>query len=194
LPYDELELFLKERFNISPTQDVPIIRAQAGKLVTENIRWGLQPAWAKSPIINAQCEGILKKPTFKQSVLERRCLIPADGFYEWRGKTPFHFTLPNHELFYFAGILDEPTPAQRCCIITTAANDVVAPFHKRMPLILRPADYDRWLDPETAPAQLEEIFQHPDSAALSAKAVPPLVPDGAPPPAKSTQGEWDFQM
>lgn len=198
LPYDELVLFLSERFNISPTQDVPYIRALNGKLVTGAMRWGLQPVWSKAPIINAQCEGILKKPTFRLSVLERRCLMPADGFYEWRGKTPFHFTLPDGEPFYFAGIVDNWTPPNKptvecCCIVTTAANAVVAPFHKRMPFILRPEDRDQWLDPATSPTDLEEIFQRPNGESLTAKAAAPLVPDGSPRTPKPTQGEWDFQ-
>ncbi|MDB6058913.1 MAG: hypothetical protein JWO95_2757 [Verrucomicrobiales bacterium] len=193
---EELQIFLKERYNIAPTQTVPLIHIVGGKLVTEEIRWGLQPVWSKAPIINAQCEGILNKPTFRQSVLQRRCLMPADGFYEWQGKTPFHFTFPGREPFYFGGIVDtwttpDKSPIQCCSIITTAANEVVSPFHKRMPFILAPADYDIWLDPATKPEQLETLFKRPHAVALQATASKPLVPDGAPrPPHKPTQSEF----
>jgi putative SOS response-associated peptidase YedK len=193
---EELQIFLKERYNIAPTQAVPIIHIFSGKLVSEEIRWGLQPTWSKTPIINAQCEGILNKPTFRQSVLQRRCLMPADGFYEWQGKTPFHFTFPDAEQFFFGGIIDTWTtsdkpPVQCCSIITTAANEVVSPFHKRMPFILAPADYDTWLDPATKPEQLEHLFKHPNPATLRAIASKPLIPDGtAPPSPKPTQSEF----
>jgi putative SOS response-associated peptidase YedK len=195
LSREELQLFLKERYNISPTQDVPVIHIIAGNLITEDIRWGLQPTWSKAPIINAQSEGILTKRTFRESVLQRRCLMPADGFYEWQGKTPFHFTLPNREQFFFAGIIDTwhrpDQPATNCCcIITTAANEIVSPFHKRMPFIVSPADYDTWLDPQTKPDQLEQIFHRPNNSQLHAEPSKPLAPDGSPPPPpKPTQGE-----
>lgn len=180
-------MFLKERYNISPTQNVPVIHIIAGDLVNEEIRWGLQPTWSKAPIINAQCETILSKPTFRQSVLQRRCLMPADGFYEWQGKTPMHFTLPDREQFYFAGIVDkwhraEQPETQCCCIITTAANNVVSPFHKRMPFILSQTDCDAWLDPETKPDKLEQIFQRPNNSQLRVQPSKALVPDGSPPP------------
>ncbi len=196
--HEELQIFLKERYNIAPTQTVPIIYIIAGKLISEEIRWGLQPVWSKAPIINAQCEGILKKPAFRQSVLQRRCLMPSDGFYEWQGKTPFHFTFPDHEPFYFAGIIDSWTmpdkpPVPCCTIITTAANEVVSPFHKRMPFIVRPDEYDTWLDPVTTEDQIEHLFKYPNAAILQAAPSKPLVPDGAPPPpAKPSQGELLF--
>jgi putative SOS response-associated peptidase YedK len=194
---EDLQLFLKERYNISPTQIVPLIHIVGGNLVTEEMRWGLQPSWSKTPIINAQCEGILKKPTFRQSILQRRCLLPADGFYEWRGKTPFHFTLANSEPFYFAGFTDDWLSAERtttkcCCIITTAANEVVSPFHKRMPFMIASNDYDQWLDPSTTEPQLKELFQRPTGSSLKAKLVAPLIPDGEPRVLKPSQAEWTF--
>jgi putative SOS response-associated peptidase YedK len=195
---EELQMFLKERYNISPTQNVPVIHIIAGDLISEEIRWGLQPTWSKAPIINAQCETILNKPTFRNSVLHRRCLMPADGFYEWQGKTPMHFTLPDREPFYFAGIIDkwhraEQSETQCCCIITTAANEVVSPFHKRMPFIVSQSDCEAWLDPETKPEQLEQIFLRPNNSSLRVEPSKPLVPDGAPPPPpKPTQGELSF--
>jgi putative SOS response-associated peptidase YedK len=191
---EELQLFLQQRYNIAPTQNVPVIHIVAGNLVTEEMRWGLQPMWSKAPIINAQCEAILEKPTFCRSALERRCLMPADGFYEWQGKTPIHFTLPDGEPFYLAAIADEwKTPektVQCCCIITTAANDVVAPYHKRMPFIVAPGDRDRWLDPATNAADIEELFRRPDGTQLETRRVAPLVPDGEPRVPKLEQREF----
>jgi putative SOS response-associated peptidase YedK len=195
---EELQLFLKERYNISPTQNVPVIHIIAGNLITEEIRWGLQPTWSKAPIINAQCEAILTKRTFRESVMQRRCLMPADGFYEWQGKTPFHFTFPDRQPFYFAGIIDtwnrpDQPPTNCCCIITTAANEIVSPYHKRMPFILGPEDYDIWLDPQTTPDELDQLFHRPHNSQLHAEPSKPLIPDGSPaPPPKPTQGELTF--
>lgn len=191
---EELQIFLKERYNIAPTQNVPVIHIIAGKLITEEIRWGLQPTWSKAPIINAQCETILQKPTFRQSILQRRCLMPADGFYEWRGKTPYQFTLPDREQFYFAAITDTWTrpdqpPIQCCCIITKAANEVVSQFHKRMPVILAKDDLDPWLDPQTPPDRLTQIFHRAIATTLRAEPTTPLVPDGESRTPKPTQGE-----
>jgi putative SOS response-associated peptidase YedK len=194
---EDLQLFLKERYNISPTQTVPLIHIVGEDVVTEEIRWGLQPVWSKTPIITAQCEGILKKPTFRQSVLQRRCLIPADGFYEWRGKTPFRFTFADNEPFYFAGIVDDwlstaGATISCCCIITTVANEVVAPFHKRMPFVVGSNDCDAWLDPAATPTQLEDLLQRPSNRFQDPKPVAPLVADGEPRVTKPVQGEWTF--
>lgn len=191
---EELQLFLKERYNIAPTQTVPLIHIFGGELKSDDVRWGLQPAWSKAPIINAKCEGILGKRTFRESILHRRCLIPADGFYEWRGKTPFHFTLPDGEVFYFGGIMDtwsapDGRSIQCCCIITTAANEAVSPFHTRMPVVVGRDDRDGWLDPAASPKQFEEVFKNAKGATFEASQSTPLVPDGAPRLPKPSQGE-----
>ncbi len=158
-PPGELQLFLQERYNISPTEAVPVITLEGGRLATREVAWGLRPAWSKSPVINAKAESLLQKPTFREAFQERRCLIPADGFFEWRkpDKMPFQFTRPDHGAFCFAGFWDE-APAgdaqERCVIITTAASEVVLPIHHRMPLALEPGQYDAWLADAAAAAQI----------------------------------------
>jgi putative SOS response-associated peptidase YedK len=125
------------------------------------MRWGLIPFWAKDAkagykMINARAETIAEKPAFRESVLSRRCLIPADGFYEWskkqRGKSPFCFTLTDDSVFAFAGIWDrwknpERELVETCSIITTSANALLSDIHDRMPVILKGEDHERWLDP-----------------------------------------------
>ena len=126
------------------------------------MRWGLVPSWAKdlsigSRMINARAETVAEKPAFRQAFRERRCLIMADGFYEWRttgrSKQPYHITHRDKAPFGFAGLWDrwQPPgggqPIESCTIITTAANELVAEYHDRMPVILDLADYDLWLDP-----------------------------------------------
>jgi putative SOS response-associated peptidase YedK len=164
----ELRLFLQQQFNIAPTQTVPVIHVLGGALVKRDLRWGLQPPWSKAPIINAQCETLLQKPTFRDAFLHRRSLVPSDGFYEWRGKAPFRFVMPNEEPFYFATVWEtwrkSATEQVDCfCIVTTEANTVVAPYHKRMPFIVEPNDYDTWLDPMTSEDVLTGILNRPGS-------------------------------
>lgn len=150
------------RYNIAPTQPVLAIR-QVGKLrEPSRLRWGLIPSWAKDarsgpPLINARAETLVGKPTFRTAFCKRRCLIPADGFYEWKkgdGKTrqPFYIRMANDRPFAFAGLWESwnqgDLPAvESCTIITTAANSRLAELHDRMPVILQEEDYDRWLDP-----------------------------------------------
>ena len=153
------------RFNIAPTQDVPTIRQHASEpiRILSAMRWGLIPYWAKDSsigpkMINARAETIASKPAFQESVKKRRCLIPADGFYEWKkldSKTrqPYCFMLSDESVFAFAGIWASWTePATRklietCSILTTSPNALTSDVHDRMPVILRADDYDLWLDP-----------------------------------------------
>ena len=151
------------RYNIAPTQVVPVIRQNPRDPMRELslFRWGLIPSWASDPkiatrMINARSETVTTKPAFKDAVRLRRCLIPADGFYEWKktgkAKQPFCFEVNEGDLFAFAGIWDcwwSPTlePVQTCTILTTLPNAVTSCVHDRMPVILDPADYDLWLDP-----------------------------------------------
>ena len=157
---------LSPRYNIAPTQDVAVVLAapesKARKLVL--MKWGLIPRWAKdtamaSKMINARAETAHEKPTFKPALKHRRCLIPADGFYEWKknggGKQPFFIRLKEEKPFAFAGLWDrwegqigdEESTIESCTILTTSANDLMKPLHDRMPVILDPRDYDLWLDP-----------------------------------------------
>ena len=151
------------RYNIAPTQPVPVIRQNPKEPVRELslMRWGLIPSWARDPsgaarMINARSETAATKPAFRDPLKLRRCLIPADGFYEWArtGKTkqPYCFEVNNGELFAFAGLWDrwkDPSGnwLKTCSILTTTPNAVTAPVHDRMPVILHPDAYDLWLDP-----------------------------------------------
>jgi len=148
------------RYNVAPTQNVVAILRDETKHL-DFLRWGLIPSWAKeesigAKMINARAETLAEKPSFKRLLQGKRCLIVADGFYEWRqeagGKTPMYFTLPDHEPFAFAGLWDmwrqpDGQPLRTCTIITTEPNAVVAPVHNRMPVILTADAQEEWLDP-----------------------------------------------
>lgn len=148
------------RYNIAPTQEVIGILHDERKHL-DFLRWGLIPSWAKeesigAKMINARAETLAEKPSFKRLLQGKRCLIVADGFYEWKqessGKTPMYFTLPNHEPFAFAGLWDtwkrpDGQSIRTCTIITTEPNDLVAPIHNRMPVILPTDAQEEWLDP-----------------------------------------------
>ena len=150
------------RYNLAPTQPVPIIRQNPKAPVRELslVRWGLIPSWAKGPsiaagMINARSETARTKPAFCDALKFRRCLIAADGFYEWQrtGKTkqPFCFEVNDGQLFAFAGIWDrwkDPSGGwiKTCSILTTTSNAVTSSVHDRMPVILDPGSYDLWLD------------------------------------------------
>jgi putative SOS response-associated peptidase YedK len=151
------------RFNIAPTQPVPVIRQHPKEPVRQisTMRWGLIPNWAKDPsiatgTINAKSETAATKPAFRDPLKFRRCLIPADGFYEWKkvgaSKQPYCFEVNDGELFAFAGIWDgwrdsNGNWVKTCSILTTTPNAVTSAVHDRMPVILHPDDYDLWLDP-----------------------------------------------
>lgn len=149
------------RFNIAPSQEVPIIRGDSKHRELAMVRWGLIPSWAKEEksrysMINARAETITTKPAFRNAFRHRRCLIPADGFYEWKptagGKQPYHIHRRNSELFAFAGLWEHWEGEQgksidSCTIIVTDANELIRPVHDRMPVILDSADYKIWLNP-----------------------------------------------
>jgi putative SOS response-associated peptidase YedK len=151
------------RYNIAPTQPVPVIRQNPKEPVRELslVRWGLIPSWARdssavASMINARSETANAKPAFRDALKSRRCLIPADGFYEWQrigsAKHPYCFEINEGELFAFAGIWDRWKDATgatigTCSILTTTPNAVTSAIHDRMPVILDPDSYDLWLDP-----------------------------------------------
>jgi putative SOS response-associated peptidase YedK len=151
------------RYNIAPTQPIPAIRQSPKEPVRELslMRWGLIPSWAKdtsaaAQMINARSETAATKPAFGDALKSRRCLIPADGFYEWmrtgKGKQPYCFEVNDGQLFAFAGIWDRwkdgsGNAVETCSILTTAPNAVTSAVHDRMPVILDPDSYDLWLDP-----------------------------------------------
>jgi putative SOS response-associated peptidase YedK len=151
------------RYNIAPTQLVPVIRQNPKEPRRELslMRWGLVPSWAKDSsgaarMINARSETAATKPAFRDALKSRRCLIPADGFYEWQksgnAKQPYCFEVNDGEMFAFAGIWERWKDAsdnavETCSILTTTPNAVTATIHDRMPVILDPDRYDLWLDP-----------------------------------------------
>ena len=159
--YGEVEV--SPRYNIAPSQPVVTIRQDAAKPVRRlaTMRWGLIPSWAKDTsmafkTINARAETVATTPSFRDPFKSQRCLIPADGFYEWQrnGKTkqPYCFEVNDGELFAFAGLWDRWRGSQgdvieSCTIVTTTPNSLLADVHDRMPVILNPDDYDLWLDP-----------------------------------------------
>jgi putative SOS response-associated peptidase YedK len=152
---------LEPRYNIAPTQTVPIVRAAMGagrELVM--VKWGLIPSWATDPsignkMINARSETAATRPAFRSAMKQRRCLVVADGFYEWQKtggkKQPYYIRLAKDGPFAFAGLWERwdkgEEPLESCTILTTSANECVAPVHDRMPVILDPNDYHQWLDP-----------------------------------------------
>lgn len=182
---------LAPRYNIAPGQPVAVI-PNTRELKLDHFLWGLVPSWAKDPgirnrLINARAETVAEKPAFRAALRRRRCLILADGFYEWfqpageRAKTPLAFQTHPPRLFAFAGLWEvwyapDGSELITVAIITTAANEFIAPYHQRMPLILSPADYAAWLDPEEcAPQELSHLLQPPPPELLEAFPVSPLV-------------------
>lgn len=159
------------RFNIAPTQPVLAIPNDA-KNSADFFMWGLIPSWAKDPgignkLINARGETIAEKPSFRGSFKYKRCIIPADGFYEWKAqhgektKTPYFIHMKDRQPFALAGLWDEwnspdGSTVRTCTIITTEPNELMSTLHNRMPVILDAQDYDRWLDP--APQTPENLL------------------------------------
>jgi putative SOS response-associated peptidase YedK len=196
------ETRIEPRFNVSPTQAVPVIRNHDGETALEMMRWGFQPAWMKGnrpPPINARGETLLERPMFKGAANKGRCLIPADGFYEWKvipgqkAKQPMHIRLKGGELFAFAGLWtwggDEIGPT--CAIITTAPNDLVATIHDRMPVILTEHGERLWLDADAPadeaisvlapyPADLMEAFAVSTAVNRAGRDAPEMVEPAAP--------------
>ena len=154
---------LSPRYNIAPSQSVAAVRAAPAGSGRElaHLRWGLIPSWSKDPaignrLINARAETAREKPSFRNAFRRHRCLIPTNGFYEWqqleRGKQPYFIRMRDGMIFAFAGLWDrwespDKGVIETCTILTTAANAVLAPIHDRMPVILPPTEYARWLDP-----------------------------------------------
>lgn len=177
---------LAPRYNIAPTQDVPVIRQRrkpAGQRTIQMLRWGLVPSWADSlaggaKMINARAETIRHKPAFRDAFLRRRCLVPATGFYEWRpddpAKQPYLIARSDGAPIAFAGLWERWTPpvpegddgtqgltpfVDSFTIITTEANATLMPLHHRMPVVLAPGDHAIWLDPDAAPDVLASLLR-----------------------------------
>lgn len=154
------------RYNVAPLTTVPIVRADLeGGRRAELARWGLLPSWARDPkiasrLINARAETLAGRPAFRDAFRRRRCLIPANGFYEWKAeggrKQPYYVHPAQGELFAFAGLYERCTtsegPLETCAIVTTDADATLRAIHPRMPLILAPGDYAPWLAADSAAA------------------------------------------
>jgi putative SOS response-associated peptidase YedK len=184
---------ISPRFNIAPTQIVGLVRARALAPGREWVgaRWGLVPHWAKeaakgSLLINARAESVALKPAFREAFHRRRCLIPADGFYEWKQegarRRPHVFRMRDGRPFAFAGLWerrqspDSPAPLDSCAILTTGPNELLRDVHDRMPVILHPRDYAVWLDPTTVDAEaLKELLQPYPAAEMTGHPVGPRV-------------------
>ncbi len=163
------------RYNIAPSADVMVVLAGAdGQRIARAMRWGLVPSWAKDPAIggrlaNARAESVAEKPAFRAAFRARRCLVPANGFYEWQAaapgarKRPWYLSPADEGLFAFAGLMERWGPREAplftTCIVTTDANALLAPIHDRMPAILAPQDWSRWLDPGAPLPQLGALLR-----------------------------------
>lgn len=158
---------LRPRYNVAPSQQVPVVRLREGRRELAALQWGLVPAWARDlaigqKLINARAETVAEKPSFRAALRARRCLVLADGFYEWQlaegRKQPWYFQLRDGRPFAFAGLWERwqspgVDPLESCTIVTTEANELVAPVHARMPVILSLEGSARWL----AGGQTEEL-------------------------------------
>lgn len=170
---DEIASELKPSYNIAPTQPVAVIVSDGKKRLIE-VRWGLVPSWAKdlsvgNKMINARAETVTEKPSFRNAFKKRRCLVVADGFYEWQkvgdGKRPIYIRLKTGRPFGMAGLYEtwhspEGEEVKSCAIITTEANQLMQPIHDRMPVIIPKDNEDLWLDPSVQEATvLRELLQ-----------------------------------
>jgi putative SOS response-associated peptidase YedK len=181
-----LDLPLEARYNIAPSQSVLVVADFGSGLEASYLVWGLIPSWSREQkgFINARSETLEDKPSFSEPFQRRRCLIPADGFFEWkrlgRAKQPFYFQLKDESPFAFAGVWDkwqrDGDSITSCAIITTTSNELLATIHDRMPVILTPKSYDAWLHPEAMPADLKHLLSpfpasgmtcHPVSSAVN---------------------------
>ncbi len=168
---------LEASYNVAPTNEVYAVRADDGHRAIATLRWGLVPFWAKDlkigqKMINARSETVATKPSFRAAYKRRRCLIPADGFYEWakvegaKRKQPYFIYRPDGEPLVVAGLWESWRPKDdedgeeviSCTLLTCAANDVMSPVHDRMPVLLPPGVWDQWLDPETDVESLADLL------------------------------------
>lgn len=183
-------------YNVAPTSSVPAVRALDGHRELDLFRWGLVPFWAKdlkigARMINARSETVATKPAFRQAFTRRRCLIPADGFYEWakiagqKTKQPYFIHRRDNDQLVFAGLWERWTPPAEddanaapvlsCVILTTTANETMAPIHDRMPVLLPSARWDDWLDPTADPAELADLFAPAPNELLELRPVSTMV-------------------
>jgi len=180
---------LEARYNIAPTQPVAVVRRlrAGGPRQLDLLRWGVSAppapgARGRGPVINARSESVATRSAFRDAFRRRRCLVPADGFYEWSAagarRQAFHVARRDGRPLAFAGVWEPESPGgtpASCVILTTEPNDLLRPIHDRMPVILDPADYDRWLAPEGPPDALAGLLKPYPAAPLAARPVGPTV-------------------
>lgn len=162
------------RYNVAPTQPIPIVRADHGERHFVLVRWGLIPGWVKDPasftlLINARSETAAEKPAFRSAMKYRRCLVPASGFYEWRRvgkeKQPFYIRPRDGGIVGFAGLWEgwmgaDGSEVDTAAILTTGANRLMTPIHDRMPVVIPPSEFDRWLDVDGhRPADVADLLR-----------------------------------
>jgi putative SOS response-associated peptidase YedK len=177
--HDQPALNLRPRYNVAPTQEIPFCRlADSGREIVVG-RWGLIPGWAKDlkigySTINARAETVAEKPSFRSAFKCRRCLIPADGFYEWKKqpdgtKQPYRLCLGDRQPFSFAGLWErnDRLEVTSCTIIVTTPNEVAAEIHDRMPVILNPEEYDAWLSPATTADDAKGLLRPYEGAMIA---------------------------
>ncbi len=179
---------VQPRYNIAPGQPVLAV-PNDGRFTAAHFLWGLVPSWAKDPrryrFINARAETAAQKPAFRAALRRRRCLVLADGFYEWQrlgdSRRPFYFTLKNRQPFALAGLWEiwmgpDGSEITTCALLTTRANALVAPVHARMPVILPPETWEAWLQPgEVDPATMEPLWRPYPAEAMQRWRVSPAV-------------------
>ena len=216
---------LPSRYNVAPSLQVYAVAARRDHRALGTFKWGLVPYWAKDPsvgnrMINARAEGIESKPAFRAAMARRRCLIPADAFYEWQrrtdaggrsaGKLPFAIRRRDGRPMAFAGLWEvwrdpgnpDADPMRTCAIVTTAANELMAPIHDRIPVVLDAADWEQWLDPSvdpdkargllvTPPSEWFELFPVSSRVNNASNEGPELL-DPVPPPPSVDPGTFDF--
>ena len=172
------------RYNVAPMQKAPVVRLQNGLPVVHDLRWGLIPSWAKdsklaTQCINARSETVAEKPTFRSAFQQRRCVIPADGYYEWvaeaKLKLPWRFVLQSGRPMLFAGLWELWTPKERpevreetFTVLTTASNRDASKIHDRMPVVLREEQALTWLAPDASKDQLLELCKPLPDGSLQA--------------------------
>jgi putative SOS response-associated peptidase YedK len=185
---------LVPRFNIPPSSDILVVRERKGVTQVDVIRWGLVPSWAKDPSIghrmaNVRSDTALDKPSFRSAMQKRRCLIPADVFFEWQDipgqkrRRPYAVALLDGEPFALGGLWEawrSGTGGEwlvTCAILTTEPNELLAPIHDRMPVMIKPEDYAIWIDPATTGEQLRRLVEPYPPVAMRAWEVSLLVND-----------------
>lgn len=180
---------LPVRYNVAPTQSVAVVRSSDGKRQLTKMRWGLVPSWARDTkmaysTMNARADTLATKPAFRAAFKKRRCLVIADGYYEWilqgKSKQPILYEIDGGRLFAFAGLWEqwfspanpEGAPLESCTIITTSGNELARQVHDRMPVILDEADYPAWLDPAIQDGErLQSLFDPFPADRMSARRV-----------------------